>query len=67
MAHIDTEDHCARAVQSFIFMVGQIMKVSHGLRDMVNVEIFVVTIFCGLNFQGDKFLWVRVANRNHCC
>ena len=33
----------------------------------VYVEIFVVTIFHGLNFLGDKFLRVRVAHRNYCC
>ena len=28
---------------------------------------FVVTIFHGVNFQGDKFLWVRVAHHNYRC
>ena len=30
----------------------------------VNAEIFVATIFCGLNFCGDKFLWMRAAHEN---
>ena len=33
----------------------------------VNVEIFVVTIFHGLNFWRDKYLWVRVAHCYYCC
>ena len=28
--------------------------------DTINVEIFMVTIFRGLNFRGDKYSWVRV-------
>ena len=32
----------------------------------VNVQIFMVTIFRGLNFRGDYFSWVRAAHRN-CC
>ena len=30
----------------------------------VNAQIFVNTIFRGLNFHGDKFLWVGVAHEN---
>ena len=30
----------------------------------INVEIFVVTIFRGLNFRGNKFSWMRVSHRN---
>ena len=30
----------------------------------VNVEIFVATIFHGLNFRTNKFSWVRVAHEN---
>ena len=33
---------------------------------IVNVEIFVVTIFRGLNFHGVKCLWLRVAHRYYC-
>ena len=38
-----------------------------GQQYTVNVEIFVLTIIRGLNFRGDKFLWVRVAHHNYCC
>ena len=31
-----------------------------------NAERFVVTIFRGLNFHGDKFSWLRVAHCNYC-
>ena len=39
----------------------------HMLFITVNAEILMVTIFCGLNFHGDKFSWVRVACHNYCC
>ena len=32
--------------------------------DTVGAQIFVGTIFCGLNFRGDKFSWVVVAHEN---
>ena len=30
-------------------------------------EFFACTNFCGFNFRGDMFLWVRAAHRNYCC
>ena len=31
---------------------------------IVNTEIFVTAIFCGLNFVGENLLWLRVARKN---
>ena len=33
----------------------------------ISVEIFMVTIFRGLNFWRDKFSRVSIAHRNYCC
>ena len=38
---------------------------SHSLsKNTVDAQIFVGTIFRGLNFHGDKFSWVVVAHKN---
>ena len=31
----------------------------------INTKVSVVTIFCGLNFCGDKLLWVRVVHHSY--
>ena len=60
-------DHTSTQIHKIIWKVQGDKTYFDNISNTVNVKIFVFTIFCGLNFWGDKYLWVRVAHQNPCC
>ena len=58
--HTHTHTHTS------IYMCSAYLSMSLQLYCNLNAKIFVVTIFRGLNFCGDKFSWVRIDHCNYC-
>ena len=61
-------DHQLNLTFSKVFFVPVQLSITYTSPNTINVEIFVATIFCGLNFQWDRFLWERasIVHRNYC-